>query len=316
MGPPDFNMALAAETAHSRLRTEVDELASEVSLILGHVLVERRGKAWVIPSSGLGVMVDKVYSGCVGESHLPAARQRAKLRYWLLLNLTVCVVLTAVESNILLATGVDPGRRTGIVVDEVWAALGSPALLPERWQLATSGACSPSVHHGSGIASRSSSRWRGAAAGRARLHGGRAATGTVFGQGSVLVSGSFGLSGFVAAFPGTVGSRAVPARGSSVVVDIVCSSKVILTPLPPSRKATLGVLKWTQLAGRSRCRRTALGRSRCRASAGRMRRAGAARNTKAVAVGRRHGRSGSVFVGRSGQGRNVGSASVRCWATR
>lgn len=261
-------------------------------------------------------MIDKVYSGSVGESHLPATGQRTELRYGLLLNLTVCVVLTAVQSDILLATGVDPGRRAGIVIDEVWSTLGSPALLPERWQLAASGTCSPSVHHSSGIASCSSSRWRGTAAGRARLHGGRATTGAVFGQSSVLVSGSFGLSGFVAALSSTVGSRAVPACGSCVMVDIVCSAKVIFAPLPPSGKATLGVLEWAQLAGRSRCRRTSLGRSWRWASAGRMRRTGAARDTEAVAVCRRHGRSGSVFVGRSGQCRNVGGASIRCWATR
>ena len=43
MRPPNLDMALSTNNAQCWLRSEVDELATEVTLVLRHVLIERRG---------------------------------------------------------------------------------------------------------------------------------------------------------------------------------------------------------------------------------------------------------------------------------
>jgi hypothetical protein len=50
----DLDVALSGRWAQGGLRAEVDELASEIALVLGDVLVERRRKAGIVPGGRLG----------------------------------------------------------------------------------------------------------------------------------------------------------------------------------------------------------------------------------------------------------------------
>lgn len=72
MGSPNLDVALATDNAQRWLRSEVDKLATEVTLVLWHVLVERRGQSRIVPCGSLRVVVDKVHSCCVGKSHFPS----------------------------------------------------------------------------------------------------------------------------------------------------------------------------------------------------------------------------------------------------
>jgi hypothetical protein len=72
MRSPDLDMALPTDNAEGGLRAEVDELATEITLVLRHVLVQGRGQARIVPGGSLRVMVDKVDSGGVCESHFPS----------------------------------------------------------------------------------------------------------------------------------------------------------------------------------------------------------------------------------------------------
>lgn len=71
---PDLHMALAAQDPQSRLRTEVDKLPPKVTLVLRNILVERRRQSRVIPSGGLGVVVNEVDTCSVCKTHFPATR--------------------------------------------------------------------------------------------------------------------------------------------------------------------------------------------------------------------------------------------------
>ena len=79
MRTANLNMALSGKNAQRRLRSKVDQLASEISLVLWHVLIERRWKTWIIPSRSLRVVVDKVHSSSVGKPHFPSGWQWSKL---------------------------------------------------------------------------------------------------------------------------------------------------------------------------------------------------------------------------------------------
>jgi hypothetical protein len=72
MSSADLDVALARQYTHSRLRSEVNELSPEITFILRNVLVERRGKSWVVPGRGLRVVVDKVHTSSIGKSHFPS----------------------------------------------------------------------------------------------------------------------------------------------------------------------------------------------------------------------------------------------------
>ncbi len=148
VGTPDLDVALAREDAHGGLRPEVDQLPPEVTLVLRHVLVQGGRQARVVPGRRLGVVVDKVDTSRVGEAHLPAAGERAQLGDGLLLDGAVGTVLAAVHADVLLAPGIDPGGGSGVVIDEVGAALGSPPLFPAGRKLAGARGRRARVHHG------------------------------------------------------------------------------------------------------------------------------------------------------------------------
>jgi hypothetical protein len=124
-----LDVTLTSVGPKSRLRSEVDKLPPKVSLVLGNILVKRRGKSRIVPSSCFGVVVDKVHSCSRSESHLPSRGQRAELRYSLGLDRHVALSGTD-NSQELLTTGVDPCGGSGVVVDKVRSSLGSEPLFP------------------------------------------------------------------------------------------------------------------------------------------------------------------------------------------
>ena len=60
MVSPDLNLAIPRLCTHSRLASEVNELPSEVSLVLWNISIKRRGQSWIVPRSCLGVVVNEV----------------------------------------------------------------------------------------------------------------------------------------------------------------------------------------------------------------------------------------------------------------
>ena len=104
--PRDLDVALSRDGTKRWLGSEVDELPSEVSLVLRNVLVEGGGQSRIVPSGGLeekrggrdrtrqdlairfaskeekwrerktnlGVVIDEVDSSGTGKSHLPSRR--------------------------------------------------------------------------------------------------------------------------------------------------------------------------------------------------------------------------------------------------
>src|ERR1700760_466721 len=135
-------MALAGSNAHSWLRPEVDELSSEITLVLGHVLIKRGRQPRIVPSCCLGVMIHKVDPGSVCQAHFPTAGKRTELRHRLLLN-GVSISIVAVHSNVLLTTWINPSSGTSIVINEVGSAFRRVSLFPTSGKL--SGARSSSA---------------------------------------------------------------------------------------------------------------------------------------------------------------------------
>jgi len=143
-----FDMALARQDSQCWLRTEVDKLPSEIPLVLGYSLIERRWQARVVPGGSLCVVVDEIDTSCVGQPHLPTARKWAQLGDWLLLN--GCVVsgrVVAVHSYVLLSSGINPGGGSGVVVNIVGPAFRSMPLLPTCRQFSSTGCGSACSHH-------------------------------------------------------------------------------------------------------------------------------------------------------------------------
>lgn len=246
-------------------------------------------------------MINKVDTSRVCESHLPSTRKRSKLRNGLLLNLTVGIVLSAIKANILLAARVDPSCCSSVMVNKIRSALWSPALFPTRRKLASSRAGGTGVKHLCSVASgRRIVRRRAAATLRSAggLQGRRAGASAVLWKSSILVSLSFDLSvhfSLVAGLTGAGHCRSVPAGRTSIMVDIIGSSKVVLTPLPSRRQAALGIFKRAKLAGRAW-----LGNSICRCRGATC--AGgmwwSIRRSQIASIRRRHGRAGSTVGGR------------------
>lgn len=257
-------------------------------------------------------MINKVDSSRICETHLPPARQRAELRYGLLLNLAIGVVL-AVHADELLAAWVDPRGGSRVVVDKIGASFGGPALFPSWRKLTGAGLGSTRMHHGR-VAVRGRIASSGAVrAARARallllLESGRACTGPILGQGSVLVSLAFNLSNglsLVSGFRGAAGGRrAIPAGGASVMVNIICTAEIILPAFPTGRQTALGILKRAQLTSGAGLRAIDARRRGYGIDTGGMVGGEAGLRNKRVAVGTRHGRTRPV-TGRSGQGRQV-----------
>lgn len=129
VGAADLDVALAGDRAEGGLGAEVDELPSEVPLVLGHVHLEGRGQTRIVPGRRLGVVVDKVHPRRRGQPHLPARGQRAQLGDSLGLSREV-VAVGADDTDELLPSGVDPGRGPSVVVDKVRSPFWGEALLP------------------------------------------------------------------------------------------------------------------------------------------------------------------------------------------
>jgi hypothetical protein len=140
-------MALSGQDPQSRLRSEVDQLSPKVTLVLGNILIQRRWQSRIIPSGGLRVVIHKVHSRGVRESHFPAAWKWSKLRDWLLLDCTITSSILAVHSYVLLPSRIDPGGGAGVVVHKVSAAFRRMTLLPSSWKLACTGGSSTSGDH-------------------------------------------------------------------------------------------------------------------------------------------------------------------------
>lgn len=79
MTSADLNVALAGNNPQCRLGPEVDQLPPEITLVLRHVLIQRRRQPGVVPRGGLGVVINEVDTRGVGQPHFPAARQWPQL---------------------------------------------------------------------------------------------------------------------------------------------------------------------------------------------------------------------------------------------
>lgn len=239
-------MALSGQDTHRRLRPEVDQLAPEVTLVLWHVLVQGGWQTWVVPGRSLRVVVDEVNTGSICEPHFPATWKRAQLGYRLLLN-TGIVVLATIHPDVLLPPWVNPSCGSGVVVDKVWAAFRSEALLPSWGKLAGSGACSPGGHHRLGIC---------ALGGLLSLvcRGTGPCSVLCSRQGPVLMPLALNLLGLLLSrrIDRSTSSGPVPARCARVMINVVCTAQVIFATFPARRQTTLYILKWTECAVRAR----------------------------------------------------------------
>ena len=75
----DFNMHIPSRTAHSWLRTEVNQLAAEIAFVLRDVGVERGWQTRVVPCRCFGVVVDEVDARGRGEAHFPSRGERTEV---------------------------------------------------------------------------------------------------------------------------------------------------------------------------------------------------------------------------------------------
>lgn len=127
------------------------------------------------------------------------------------------------------------------MVHKVRATLGGPSLLPSWRQLASSRAGSTRVHH----------RRRICCTGGCcllLLKGRGVSTSPVFWQRPVLMSLSLHrrCCFLIPVLGSSCASRPIPACCPGVVVDVIGPPKIILTPFPASRQASLSILKGAQ----------------------------------------------------------------------
>ena len=80
MVTPDLDLAVARLVAHRRLRPEVDELPTEVTLVLRHVGIERGRQTRIVPSGSLRVVIHEVHPSRGRKTHLPSRGKRPELR--------------------------------------------------------------------------------------------------------------------------------------------------------------------------------------------------------------------------------------------
>lgn len=172
------------------------------------------------------------------------------------MNLTIGVVLAAVHSDILLATRINPRSSPSIVVHKVRASFRRPSLFPSRGKLATTLGSRAGMDSGviriAGAVSRRSPNRRWCLL---RLDGGGTSSGSVFGQRSILMPLPFNLCSGLSVTLGfgcAVNARAIPVRGSGVVVNIIRASKIILSTFPSSRETAVLIFKGAQLAALAR----------------------------------------------------------------
>ena len=201
-------------------------------------LVERTGQPGVIPCGRLGVVIDKVHPGRARQPHFPSARQRSELADGLGLDGQVASA-RADDTQQLLSSRVDPGRRPRGVIDEIRSSLGGESLFPTLGQWTR--ACLGDGRASGGddiVPSRSDTARRGRLSLVVGIRGVGTGTTTrvehVVGQTPQIVprSGISGRIGGVGIVGDLVRARSVPRRGPGVVVDIVLSPEMIDPPLP------------------------------------------------------------------------------------
>lgn len=151
MRSTDLDMALSRNDAQGRLRAEIDQLSAEITLVLRNILIERTGQPRIVPSGGLGVVIDKIDTSCVCKTHFPSRRKWPKLGYRLLLNSAVVCILSAVHADVLLAAGVYPGGCARVVIHKVRSPFRSVSLFPARRQFSGSGGCGSGSHHADSV---------------------------------------------------------------------------------------------------------------------------------------------------------------------
>jgi hypothetical protein len=156
----DLNMALSRHNPQSRLRAEVDQLATEVTLVLRNTLIKRRRQTGIIPSGCLGIVVHKVHPSSVGETHFPAAGQRSELRNGLLLDrgvVSALVLVLAVHADVLLSARVNPGRGSRIMINKVCSSFRGMPLFPSWRKLSGARGGRSCSHHGNRVGMRARS---------------------------------------------------------------------------------------------------------------------------------------------------------------
>ena len=154
MVPADLDLAVARLVAHRGLAAEVDKLPPKVTLVLWHILVERRGQARIIPGRRLRIVINEIHAGCIGKTHFPSTRQWSQLGDRLLLDAVVIGVLS-VHSDILLPTWVYPSCGSSIVVDEVSASSRCVSLFPTCRKFTSACCGGTSSHHLYGVCTAS-----------------------------------------------------------------------------------------------------------------------------------------------------------------
>lgn len=245
--PAHLDVTLSGHDAQGWLGAEVDQLPSEVPLVLRHALIQRRRQARIIPGGGLGVVVDKVHAGRVGQAHLPAAGQRAQLRDGLLLDRRVVVGagILAVHADVLLSARIDPGGGAGVVIDEIRPAFGGRPLLPPGRELPSACRGRSCGHHGHRVGAATRRRGRGLRGLILQIR--RTGARAVLRQHPTLVRPPLQLHVGLAlrslrVFV-VVRRRAGPRGGSRVVVDVIGPAQVVLPSLPSGRQTALTVFE-------------------------------------------------------------------------
>lgn len=130
MRSSDLYVTLSRNNTKSWLRSEINQLATEITLVLGYVLIERAGQSRIVPGCRLGVVVHEVHTSRIGETHFPSRWKWAKLRHGLLLYGAVVSILPAIHADVLLATWIHPCSCSCIVVNEVRSTFRGVALFP------------------------------------------------------------------------------------------------------------------------------------------------------------------------------------------
>lgn len=129
----DLDVAGSSVRPKSRLRSEINELPSEVPLVLWHVLVQSRRQSRVIPGRGLCVVVDEINTSCRSQPHFPPRGQRTKRCHGLWLYSDV-VSIWSQHSEQLLTARIDPGCCTRVMINKVCAAFRCKTLFPASRQ--------------------------------------------------------------------------------------------------------------------------------------------------------------------------------------
>ena len=183
---------------HRGLAAEVDDLAPVVAFVLRCVGVDGRGQPGIVPRGRAGVVVDKVDAPRRGHTHLPSRGQRAECGSVRERRRRGC------GRSCRGPAWVVPGRRAGVVVDKIWAAVSSATFLPTEGQ----------AHVGVG------------AIGIGRI-GGKDLLGSLDGgRGRCRGRGGRGDGG------GSVRGWASPGGGAGVMVDKVWTPALIKAELP------------------------------------------------------------------------------------